>query len=98
KDATVWANLGRVLLDLRKDSDARDALETAAALAPRDEAVALNLAVAHFRKGDAPAAARDFDRAGQLAPAYPRPFEGLALTRAELGDRAGAAKAKENYL
>jgi tetratricopeptide (TPR) repeat protein len=96
--ASYKANLGRVLLDLRKDGMARDVLEQAARLAPADELIAVNHAVALFRTGRLEAAAREFERASALAPSDPRPLEGVALARGELGDRAGAADAMEGYL
>jgi Flp pilus assembly protein TadD len=98
-DPVLLANLGRVLLDLRtRDTEARDVLADAARLAPADETVAVNHAVALFRTGRFSDAAAEFARASRLAPSDPRPFEGIALTRAELGDRAGAAAAMEEYL
>jgi Flp pilus assembly protein TadD len=97
-DPVLKGNLGRVLLDLRRDGAARDVLEEAARLAPGDAVVAANHAVALFRTGRLDAAAREFGRAAELAPSDPRPLAGMALARSELGDRAGAAEAMEGYL
>jgi len=98
EEAVYKANLGRVLLDLRRDVAARDVLSQASKLAPADETVAVNYAVALFRNGRLQAAANEFERASRLAPSDPRPFEGIALARGELGDREGAATAMERYL
>jgi len=98
KNAGHRANLGRVLLDLRRDGEARDALAAAAALDPADATTAVNLAVALFRTKDLAAAEREFVRAARLDPSDPRPLDGLALTRAERGNRVGAAEAMERYL
>jgi tetratricopeptide (TPR) repeat protein len=98
EEAVFKANLGRVLLDLRRDVAARDTLSQAAKLAPGDEAVAVNYGVALFRNGRLKAAENEFERASRLAPSDPRPFEGMALARGELGDREGAADAMEGYL
>jgi Tfp pilus assembly protein PilF len=98
RNAVHRANLGRVLLDLRRDAEAKDALAAAAALDPADAATAVNHAVALFRTRNLAAAEREFVRASRLDPADPRPLDGLALTRAERGDRAGAAEAMERYL
>jgi Flp pilus assembly protein TadD len=98
KDASIRANLGRVLLDLRKDSAASDVLEEASALDPTDPRIALNHAVALYRTRDLDDARREFARAARLAASDPAPYEGLALTLAEIGDREGAALAMERYL
>jgi Flp pilus assembly protein TadD len=98
RNAVHRANLGRVLLDLRRDAEAKDALAAAAALDPADAATAVNHAVALFRTRNLAAAEREFVRASRLDPADPRPLDGLALTRAERGDRVGAAEAMERYL
>lgn len=98
KNAGYRASWGRVLLDLRRDGDARDVLGHAARLDPNDEATAVNYALSLFRTKDLSAAETEFVRATRLDPSDPRAFNGLALTRAERDDRAGAADAMEKYL
>ncbi len=98
KDASIRANLGRVLLDLRRDSEASEVLEEASELDPGSSIVALNHGVALFRTRDLDDARKEFARAARLAESDPAPHEALALTLAELGDREGAALAMERYL
>jgi len=97
-NAGYRTSLGRVLLDLRRDEQARDVLAAAARLDPRDEQTAVNYALSLFRMKNLTAAEAEFVRAAGLDPTDPRAFDGLALTRAERGDRAGAAEAMERYL
>jgi Flp pilus assembly protein TadD len=98
KDASIRANLGRVLLDLRRDAEASEVLGETSELDPSDSSVALNHGVALFRTRDLEGARKEFARAARIAESDPAPHEALALTLAELGDREGAALAMERYL
>ena len=98
RDAALRAEMGRVLLDLRRNSDAAEALAEAQRLAPEDVGVAVNRGVALFRMRDLPAARAEFERASKLAPLDPRPYEALALTLSEEGRKKDAAAAMERYL
>lgn len=98
RDAALRAELGRVLLDLRRNSDAADVLAEAQRLAPEDLGVAMNRGVALFRVRDLASARKEFERASQIDPLDPRPLEGLALTLSEEGRRKDAAAAMERYL
>jgi len=98
RDAALRAEMGRVLLDLRRNSDAEEALAAAQRLAPEDVGVAVNRGVALFRMRELPAARAQFERASKLAPLDPRPHEALALTLSEEGRAKEAAAAMERYL
>ena len=92
------ANLGRVLLDLNEDADARDALESAAPALGDELLVWINLGVARFREGDLQQAAQAFEYARAADPSDSRPLLRLALVRARQGDRGAAADAMRQYL
>lgn len=98
RDAALRAELGRVLLDLRRNDDAEEVLAEAQRLAPDDAGVAINRGVALFRTRRHADARRQFERASLLAPLDPRPLEALALTLADEGRRKDAATAMERYL
>ncbi len=97
-DPDLLAGLGRVLLDLGRPEQARDALRRARRERPRDLEINVDLGVAEQRMGDLDAAVQRLEWAAGLDASDPRPLEALALVEMERGDRASARRALREYL
>lgn len=67
-DQYAHANLGRLLVDMHRDSAAADALEHATSVTPNDTALHVMLGNAYLRLGRGSAAIAAFDRAVALSP------------------------------
>ena len=81
---------GIALRGLRRFDEARVALQQAAAIDPKDYAVAYELALLHDQQGDASAALAHFESAALLRPTFAPAQYGAAAHRLALKDWPGA--------
>ena len=75
--------------------EARSAFDEAVALAPRVEPILNTLGTTWGRHGDFARAATMFERAAEALPSSQRAWSNLAMARERMGDRQGAARARE---
>ncbi len=95
RDAEIARLHGIALLQLGQLDDARNALESALALAPESIESLCNLGSVLLANGEAPAAIETLERARSFAPLHAAVLNGLGNARRANGDPVGARDAYE---
>ncbi|HEX9307144.1 MAG TPA: tetratricopeptide repeat protein [Anaeromyxobacter sp.] len=90
--AEAWYDLGCLLSDGRRETEAEAALEQALALNPGYVRAHLNLATVAIRRGDVPRALARLDEAIRIDPGYVLAYQNRALLGLRVGRLEGAVE------
>lgn len=88
--AQTWFRLGKILYSLDRRLEARDALNRALTIAPRDYGALIEAGTVCLRLGDLVAAAGHFKRAAEVDPKAAEPSSAQAVVAALAGDMSAA--------
>jgi len=99
KNVAIWINLGNLLYDSTRYSEAIDAYEKALELDPKNVDVRVDMGTCYRRVRRADRAAEEFRKAISINPLHPYAHRNLGVVLAfDLNDKKEAVKEFEEYI
>lgn len=98
-NVTAWIQLGNIMMDTSRFSEAVDAYQKALAIDPRNVDVRVDMATCYRGMGNSAKAVEEYRKAIEINPKHPYAHRNLGVTLLfDLKDKTGAAKEFEKYL